>query len=758
MTTGAALQQKRIVNSYLCFIGLAAMSLALLTQMSVAAGPTTADDTQLTEITVTALRRSESLQRVPASITAISGSNLQDQHIIKEEDLVTIVPNLQQAAGVGEGDVNFSLRGISLLFEAPNQQSPIAMYYDGVYVGALALQGVDMFDLERVEVLAGPQGTLYGKNASGGAINLISKVPTQETEGYVTVGAGNFDRREASGAFQMGISDTVAARIAFTYAQAEGWFKNTYPGQPDASSTRFYGVRGTLAWTPSDALKVTLRAQTSLSDPTQYGIYAVGRTPAQVPGTCFGFGSGVGCGFYAPSYFRSGLSTFQFDSNYEPNYDHSAHGASLTADWKITNALALTSISSYNNGSVIAPQDFDGSPLRVFEIPATNAEMNQAAEELRLTSSYGGPFNFIAGAYYNRETSNHVLVTYQYYADGGNTCNLIAFYGCEANSSFNEIEETEAAYTDMTYKLAPSITLHGGLRFTHDEGEAQNYTGGYYNIEPMTPVVIGIDHLGSSYDTNKLTGRAGVDYQVTPDQMLYASYSTSFRGATFNVAAVDSPAEIQPAPPEDVRSVEVGFKTDWFNRKVTFNGAVFDYSYKNQQAFQNFNNLLTLYSIPKSRLFGGELSLNARPVQRLRINGALGYIDTRIQEGTLAGINIAGNRLPLASSFTGNVGLEGDVVQGQAGSVTLGVDGYYVSKVYFDLYNTNRIAQGGYPLLSAHLKYRSADDRFEVALWGRNLANRAYFTSAFDNTASFGFDSFTLGPPRMYGATFGIKF
>lgn len=722
-------------------------------QQAASAKSTSVDE--IPEIVVTAMKRSQSLQEVPATITAMSASDLLEQHITKQEDLVTIVPNFAQSAGPGEGDINFSLRGISLLYQAPNQQSPIAVYYDGVYVGGLALQGVDMYDLERVEVLSGPQGTLYGKNASGGAINFISRLPTNETEADISIGAGNYDRREASGAFQMGLADTLSMRVAFTYAQADGWFINVYPGQADASSTRYYGARATVLWTPSDEFKVTLRASTSLSDPYQYGLYSQASPPG--PNTCFGLGTGIGCGFYAPPYFRTGLGQFELDSDYEPKYDHSAHGVSMTAEWSPASTQTLTSITSYNNGSIRAPQDYDGSPLQVFEQFATNADMNQVAEELRLMSNFSGPFNYIVGAYYNRETSTNVDTTYEYNGNAGNTCDLALFAGCLGMSSFNQVKTTEAAYTDVTFRPIRQVTIHGGLRYTHDSGEAQNYTAGYYNILPVTPVAVAIDDVNSTYSINKITGRAGVDYQVTPDQMVYASYSTGFRGPTFNSAAFDSPLEVRASPAEDVRSVEVGFKTEWFAHTLTLNGAVFDYSYKDQQAFESVNGLAILFGIPKSRIYGGELSLNARPVPRFRLNASVGFVNSRVQEGVLGGTDIVGSRLPLAPKFTGHAGADLDLMRGDYGTVTAGVNASYQSLVYFDLYNNPLIEQSGYTLLGGHVQYRSADDRYGLTLWGRNLTNKFYYIAGY-NTEFEGFDAFNLGAPRTYGATIDVKF
>ena len=222
------------------------------------------DAVAIEEIVVTAQKRAESLQKVPVSITALSGDELAARQIRAAEDLVMGVPNLQSNAAIGDGVPIFSLRGISMSDFSFAQNGPIATYYDEVYKGNFALLGLNLFDLERVEVLKGPQGTLYGKNTTGGAINLISRKPDFTTGGSLSLGYGNFDHFMVDGAAQTALSDVLAARVAFTFERADGWMKNVAPGKPDLNAVRQYGVRGTLLYRPSDTVDVTLRLSTSL--------------------------------------------------------------------------------------------------------------------------------------------------------------------------------------------------------------------------------------------------------------------------------------------------------------------------------------------------------------------------------------------------------------------------------------------------------------------------------------------------------------
>lgn len=710
------------------------------------------------EIVVTATKRSESIQKVPASVTAIGGEALTQNRITLPTDLVSLVPNLQSTATSGEGEATYALRGIALNDFSTNQQGPIAIYYDEVYKGVRPFQGVNLFDMERVEVLRGPQGTLYGQNASGGAINFISKKPVFDTEGSMSMGYGNYARFEGSGMFNTAITDTLAMRVAGTFANANGWMKNVIPGQPNPSSTDYVAGRLSFLFQPSDKVNVLLRGSYSKMNGTNYGNIAQITNPADAPETClFGFigaGVGAGCGLNGP-YTRDGLGKYEVASNYVPRYRKTSYAVSLTANVQLSDSLSLVSISSYDRGTVRAPQDGDGTPFQTFEVTATDSKANQIAQDLRLVSDFSGPFNFILGGYYGREKSYNEN-GYVIYGDLGPTCD--GSVGCLQFDSFNQKKSTIAAYSDASYKLGDVVTLRAGVRFTHDKGRVSNYTGGYYNIGDGAPFSVGLDNATAGYEGDHITGKVGADFQLTSDIMLYASYSTGFRSAAFSMTAVSDPSQIIPSPAEKVQSIEAGFKTQWFDRRLTLNGALFHYGYKNQQSIRLDNGIATLYGIPQSRLYGAELELTARPVDGIRINGGLGYTHSETREGVVDGVDLKGLSLPLVSKWSGNLGVEWDVAKGSFGTVTAAANTNYVSKVYFDIFNTERGAQDGYALLNGTLRWRSDNDRFGVTVWGRNLTNKYYFTANFATAKFQGADTGSLGTPRTYGATFDVKF
>ena len=294
----------------------------------------TEDSLAVDEIVVTAQKRAERLSDVPVSVSAVSGEQLRNLGVSSIDDLTAIIPNLQSSGTVGEGTPIFSLRGVSMADFSLNQSSPVATYYDEVYKGNFALLGVAMYDLERVEVLRGPQGTLYGKNTTGGAVNLIARRPTFETGGNFSVGYGNYDRVEADGAIQAPLGDNVAARLAFTFARADGWFKNQLSGEADPEALREYGVRGTVLFKPSDTVELILRASTSYSNPYAHGILAE-------PGPD-GIGAGVYALFGQADYFRTGLGRREIESNYVERRRNRTYALALTGNFDLSDTLTLT--------------------------------------------------------------------------------------------------------------------------------------------------------------------------------------------------------------------------------------------------------------------------------------------------------------------------------------------------------------------------------------------------------------------------------
>ena len=728
---------------YLSSAALAALLLAQPVQAQ-QAPQTAADAPETGEIVVTAAKRSENLQSVPISISAIGGDALTKSRITSVDSLVTKVANLQISSTVGDNTPIFALRGVSMSDFSLNQSSPVATYYDEVYKGNFAFLGVSMFDLERVEVLRGPQGTLYGKNTTGGAVNLISRdAKLGEVNGYVNASYGNYNRFDLSGAVNVPLGDKAALRVAGTYARADGWFKNVVPGVPDLASTNEWALRGTLKVEPVEGVKLTLRASHSRQSPQNYGIYA------QPEATN-----------------RPGLSKWEIASNVAQKRLAQTTSVAFTANIDVSDTLAVTSITSYDKGYLFFKEDTDGTAAQLLEVPYYD-RASQFAQDLRLTSDTGGPFDFILGVYYNREkvfNQTTLEIANDQDIDGSGKidfrdCIAALPAACRVRNQFDQLKKSVAVYSDLKYKLSDAVTLRGGLRYTHDTGDQTDFSADALGVENRRVAnLIPLSNLG--YKQDNVSGKIGVDYKLASGDLLYASVSRGYRAPSFNAQAFFSPVELGVAKAEQVTAFEAGAKTQFWDRRITLNAAGFYYNYKNQQ-FINVNPndaSQQLLNIPKSRLFGAEAELTVRASDRFTLHAGMGLLSTRIKQGIVSGVNVAGNRLSNAPTLTFNASFDATLLQGGFGSVSFHPEVAYQSSQFFENINIPRLRQKSYALMGGHLDWESTDGKFNASLWARNLGNKFYFTSRIDLLAGFGFDYNHVGNPRMYGVTVGAKF
>jgi iron complex outermembrane recepter protein len=659
---------------------------------------------------------------------------------------------------VGDGTPIFALRGVSMSDYSLNQSGPVATYYDEVYKGNFAFLGVALYDLERVEVLRGPQGTLYGKNTTGGAVNLISRKPEiGKTEGNINLGYGNYNRREANGAINLPLGDTAAARIAFTVARADGWFRNQLPGKPDLGGTREYAVRGSLLWKPQDGMSFLLRASTSYQNPYNYGIYAA-------PGP-----DGVGAGLYeslgqGTSYFRTGIGRRDIESNYTPRRKARTYAVSLTSTFDIADGLSIVSVSSWDKGKLNFGEDTDGAPNKTLEI-FYGDRATQISQDLRLASSFGGPFEFILGGYYNREkvfntTDFGIFKDADIDGNGvinADDCAAGLPAACSVVNRFDQLKHSYALYTDAHYDFGAGFTLRGGLRFTRDDGSQKGLTSNAIGADGVLVTNL-IPSTNLSFKTNNLSGKIGLDYKIDRDTLLYVNYSRGYRARSFNAQAFFDPSEASVAKPETIDAFEGGAKLQLADRRVTLNLAGFYYGYKNQQfiSISPLTAAQTLVNVEKSRIYGGELELNLRANEWVSARAGLGLLNAKITKGVLSGADLDGNKLSNAPSLSANGGLDITLMDNDSSKLSLHPDISYVSSQYFEVFNTPRLKQGSYTLLGGHIDFERGP--FTASIWGKNLTNRFYFTSRVDLVGGFGFDYNHVGAPRTYGVTVGYKF
>jgi iron complex outermembrane receptor protein len=736
-------------------------------------------------------------------MTALTSSQLGDLKLDTPSDVATQIPNLQVNGVVGEGTPIFSLRGVSMFDFSLSQSSPVASYIDEVYKGNFVLFGVELYDLERIEVLRGPQGTLYGKNTTGGAINFITRKPGFDTQADIQLGTGNFGREEAEGAFQTGlIPGSVAVRAAFTYTKVDGFMQNVLPGHPDMEGVRQWGARVSLLYEVSDDITAILRVEKSKQNPVNYAIIAANISPQGVGGLGY-FRTLDGTAGSTP------LRDDQVAQDYTPHREQSNEAAALTVAWNINPSLTLNSITSWDQGSLFNPEGTDGAPIDIFKLPYFG-KTRQVTQDLRLASNSNDPFQFITGAYYQHEiifnsTQNQLYNSLDIDGDGlydyqdcvassfspgaGYFAGSLLNPACRYSNSFDQIRNSWAVYTDDSYALNSLVKLRAGLRYTHENAIQKNAldqllgpddvpianlgffgnqtipAGSYYGpvlVLPGSanyPSLVGATRSQTLHNT-ALTGHTGVDFTPTQDSLLYLSYSRGYRAGAFNAQFLFSPQDFSTVQPETVDSVEAGVKTSWLGNRLQINGAVFHYQYKNQQLIDvRPSGQQPLINLPKSKIDGAELELVTLPLHGLTARAGLGLLNATVQNGALAGgtISVNGKRLPEAPHVSGTLAADWDAVEAPSGRLILHVDGSFVSREYFELVNENRIAQASYALANARLSWHEGNEQWEIGVWGRNLTNRYYLTDAIDLQAQ-GFDYEHRGLPRMYGVDVAYHF
>lgn len=741
----------RLKAGYIAVVGATFAPVATFAQVAAPQVAAT-DDT----IVVTALRRAERPLDVPVSLSLLTSEVMARRHVSQADDLVQGIANMQSSATVGDNTPIFAIRGVSMSDFSLNQSSPVALYYDEVYKGNFALMGIALYDVERVEILRGPQGTLYGRNSTGGAVNLVSHAPTFRQEGYVSLGLGNFARREARAVYNSPLSSNMAVRVAVSAAGADGWFRNVAPGARNLNGTRELAGRLSFLWDASPDIRLALRLSASTQTPSNYGSLSI-------PGA-----AGIGAGVYeaygtGTSYMRTGLSRRELAANYTPRRRAHNQAAALTTTFRLGDGLTLTSISAYDHGSLFIPEDTDGSPLQTLEIPYTG-RASQWSQELRLVAEERNGIGWIAGLYAIRESLfNATRMGFwrdlDVDGDGAMTaadCAAAFPVACDISNSFDQIKKSVAAYADVRVALSDHLALRGGLRATRDVGLQRGLSAQANGIDGKLVQVL-IPPTDTRYSNNNLSGKIGAEWRFGDDILLFASAGRGYRGSSFNGQAFFDVAEATVARPERVDALEAGVKAELAGQRLSASATLFRYAYRDQQflSVNPANAAQTVVNLDRSMIQGGEVEIIARPHRAIDMTVSFGLLDSRVVRGIVNGVDVRGNSLSLAPSATAALDAGVTVLDDNRHRLRVGATISHVGSQFFEILNTPRLRQSAYTLIGGSIEWRTG--RNTVTLWGKNLTNSFYYTSRID-LSGFGFDYSHLGTPRTYGLTVGRGF
>ena len=702
------------------------------------------------DIVVTAQRREQSLLDVPLAVTALGGDNLAQRGISNSAQLGDAVPNLQINSPYGNTQPNFSLRGIGVANEYnSNQASPVGVYLDDVYLAPRTSHGMGLFDLDRIEVLRGPQGTLFGRNTTGGAINFITKKPDLSgTNSYLQAGYANFDTFTAQGAAEATLSqDKVGLRVAGNYAKGDGQIRNVFPGGRDAMSTDTLQGRVSLRAMPSEALDITLRAYGGRDRGTQAAVHGL-----------------------AP--FRTGLGFFEINENRVGTNRTDAWGFSANVSLELSDRLSLTSITSYDGGSQNLQQAADGSPLDILDIN-WRSDYRQFSEELRANYD-GNGVNFVGGLFYGWDRN----IT-------DNTFNLPLPPAGGFFQHYRQVRNSYAVFGQADIDLADKLVLTLGARFTHDTSRYDDAFAYLFVGEigaPQIPIATTVPCPGVagtcaynpaarfalSDKNDALTGRVALSYTFDSGTLVYASYNRGYRAGAVNGGGYTSSSGIGYIKPERVNAYEVGFKGRAGGRLLTYAVSAFYYDYTNQQLQDTRAGPVSfLVNAPKSQVYGLEAETTLRPVDGLRIDASLGLLHSQYKRLTLQGADLSGNRLPFAPSVTAQLGFEWDMLQVGGGTLTFAPNMAYSSRQFFSPFNeenapgtpqlNRELQQGANAKVNASLSWTS--DAITVRAFANNLFNRETYGYGLDlRGAGFPYNFLVPAAPRTYGASVRYSF
>ncbi len=739
------------------------LSLTVFGTGSVVAQGADDDSFTLEEIVVTAQKRAENIQDVPIAVTALSSSTLETTGFESLADLTRLSPSLQFS---NFGPIAFvTLRGIGNENTTAGGDPGVALHFDGVYIGRPAGTLFTAFDTERVEVLRGPQGTLYGRNATGGSINYITKKPTDEAafEGDLTY--GDYDRKRIRLSANIPLSDTVSTRVVGFWEDRDGFTENTFAGGKNANDADNFGIRGHLAFEPSSDFSALLSVNYTESG----GVGSAPELREPFPGSTTGQNlagppiPGTNNYIVNGSPLVNDLRPFIEAENTDQSQDTTLLLLSATLEYDFGN-VTLKSITGYVETSFDSLTDQDYSPLPLAELRLQESS-EQFSEELQLLSNNDGPFNWILGAFYFHEDatrqSQFFGSRYDIIAAGAS-----AATGTNIPSGFDVggsvTSESYAFFTQGTYDINERLAFTGGVRYTNDTKDGIN--SGFQFAFPYS------GDVNAEFD--KFTYRLALDYNVSDDVLLFGSFSTGYKSGGINQVAI--PALTNPVfAPETVKALEVGLKSRLADGRLQFNTSIYRNEYDDLQ-FQVFGlSGPEAFNASGATVQGIEVEIVSLLNEWLQFDGSLGYADAKFDNQIVQGVQLGGNRVQRTPEFTYNAGLTGNwELDGGNGRIRARAEINHTSSIFYTAFNRNGgftdpggsdFAEG-YTNANFRVFWYSEDDRYSLEAYLTNAFNTVQIGNVFrdigflDTPGGGGPENITYKPPRQFGATFGFKF
>ena len=712
-----------------------------------------ADGFTIEEIVVTARKREEGMQDAPISITAVTGEALELRRIDSSDKLAQVTPNLTFDANAPtsghSGAAQIYIRGIGQQDFLGVVDPGVGVYVDGVYYARTIATVFDFLDVERIEVLRGPQGTLFGRNTIGGAITIHSRKPVDEFEAEAGARIGSDSLIETRLNLSGPLADNLLGRVTLGSKNRDGYVKRLQDGVDLGDDDMITG-RGSLLWAPADNLEVFLSADYLDKDENGAPLVFGGINNAQVAPQFAAILSGClpptparlndrtdpACPndqFAAGPYANNGTAP--------TTSEITQWGLNSTVEWDVSGSLTFKSITAYREMEDRALRDSDNTPLVVFHSVVEN-EQEQFSQELQLLGSgLDQRLQWILGAYYFKEE----IASHQPVFLGANPVLFRGGAGPVVAQSFQVSFDAEnkalAAFAQATYDLTEQLSLTAGLRYTDEEksilpdqrvlSSLLSFPSGHYFV-PNVERTVKFDDL---------TPMVNLSYQWTNDLMAYATYSEGFKSGGLNGRNIlfNADAAVTPFDPEQAQTLELGFKSSWLDNRLTLNGAYFNTNYDDIHLTVRLGIAPTVFNGGEATIQGFELEGTFVPDESWLVTAGLGHLSTEYDAidpalATMGVIRVTeDNELPLSPQWSANVGVAYTQTFGNW-VLTPRIDWIYTDRKFFDAENNAGAVQDSVSLFNAAVALDAADDSWSLVFAVTNLTDKQYLTAATDAT------------------------
>lgn len=683
------------------------------------------------EIVVTAQKRAERLEDVPIAITSIGGETLANSNVSASVQLPQLVPSLR--IDYSGAFAQPTIRGVGSATSGNGLPPNVATYIDGFYVPSALSNDFQLASVTNVAVLKGPQGTLFGRNATGGAIVVTTRDPSFEPTGQIMGSYARFNHATVNAYLSGGITDKLAMDVAAIYERSDGFITNIVNGDKDWGSYKKWLVRSKLLLEASDDVRFILTYQHSHQ-----------QDPNAQTGALY---HGLGVGAFVPGATiatKRGEVAESFKSNFFLDVD----SISLKSEFDLGGAT-LTSYSMYREQSTNQRADYDHSSAPIFDY-SFFYKQRSVSQEFNLTSEDKGPFKWVVGAYYFNDNDRQ-------------TDFLISLGASPFFQGYQTQQKTDAIalFADGTYEVADGLFLTAGVRYNSEKRTA------WYLTQSAAVGVPGSDRNEKRF--NSLTPRAVIRYEVSPRTNVYASYTRGFKSGAFNPSGQNV---ADPVDPETIDAFEIGFKTA--SPTLRLNASAFYYDYRDLQIASYVNSSSLLQNAANSKIYGGDIDAVFTPTPHLQLKAAAAYTHATFSSfpdaplyvqcldlaacGAGFGLfvptpdNSKGRDLPRAPRFTASIGIQYDVPVGD-GALTLNADMYHTSRIWFD--PVEQFGQKGYELVNLRATYTLPGDKIQFAVFGTNVLDKTYLNQVLPAALSIGA---TYGEPASYGVSVSFKF